>query len=289
MTSFHPCFLILTDTAAATIDRCTSRRGLLPLGLLIVNTSINRSRFPRAAVTMLGGMQPEKLREFFDDEADDGLAARFLYTWPDPPTRVPLWARRGADDAWASAAIERIWQAAGTPDNPLVLAIDPRAFDPVDERLVNLARREEGFIAGFVGKGRGTIARLAALLTLLEWSASADPTPPTTVSKSALTGATRLWEEFFLPHARAVFRVGGRSPQRTTAAQSRPLPARQAAYHGRRETIRVNAFGRTSRRAAMPTRSCASWSTAACPPAHRTTAGPGRPPAEWEVNPRIFD
>jgi hypothetical protein len=28
------------------------------------------------------GMQPEKLREFFDDEADDGLAARFLYTGP---------------------------------------------------------------------------------------------------------------------------------------------------------------------------------------------------------------
>ena len=86
---------------------------------------------PRAAVSMLGGMQPEKLREFFDDEADDGLCARFLYTWPDPPPRVPLWARRGADDAWASDAIERIWQAARAPDNPLVLAIDARAFDPV--------------------------------------------------------------------------------------------------------------------------------------------------------------
>jgi hypothetical protein len=140
---------------------------------------------PRAAVNMLGGMQPEKLREFFDDEADDGLGARFLYTWPDPPTRVRLWERRGADDAWA------------------------------------------------------------ALLTLLEWSASADPTPPATISTSALAGATRLWEEFFLPHARAVFRVGGRSP--------RELRLRKAALYlrsnrlsaVRRQTIRVDAFGRT--------------------------------------------
>ena len=97
---------------------------------------------------------------------------------------------------------------------------------------MNLARREEGFIAGFVGKGRGTIARLAALLTLLEWSASADPTPPTTISKSALTGATRLWEEFFSSPCSSCFSCRWPQPARTTAAQSRPLPARQAASHG---------------------------------------------------------
>ena len=217
---------------------------------------------PRAAVTMLGGMQPEKLREFFDDEADDGLAARFLYAWPDPPTRLPLWERRSADDEWASTAIERIWQAAGTPAKPLVLAIDPRAFDPIYRRLVDLARREEGFIAGFVGKGRGTIARLAALLTLLEWSASADPTPPATVSASALAGATRLWEEFFLPHARAVFRVGGRSPQELRLRKAALYLRDNRLTAVRRQTIRVDALGALST-PEMPTASCASSSAAA--------------------------
>jgi hypothetical protein len=244
---------------------------------------------PRAAVSMLGGMQPEKLREFFDDEADDGLGARFLYTWPDSPTRVPLWERHGADDEWASAAIERIWQAAGTLSNPLVLAIDPRTFDPVDERLVNLARQEEGFIAGFVGKGRGTIARLAALLTLLEWSTSDDPTPPTTVSESALAGATRLWEEFFLPHARAVFRVGGRSPQELRLRKAALYLRSNRLSAVRRQTIRVDAFGRTldARDADGILRELEHRGIVR--PVHRAATGPGRPPAEWEVNPRIFD
>jgi hypothetical protein len=244
---------------------------------------------PRAAVTMFGGMQPEKLREFFDDEADDGLGARFLYAWPGPPTRVPLWARRGADDAWASAAIERIWQAARTPANPLVLAIDPRTFDPVDERLVNLARREEGVIAGFVGKGRGTVARLAVLITLLEWSASDAPTPPTTVSGSALAGATRLWEEFFLPHARAVFRVGGRSPQELRLRKAALYLRSNRLSAVRRQTIRVDAFGRTldARDADGILRELEQRGIVR--PVHRAATGPGRPPAEWEVNPRIFD
>ena len=244
---------------------------------------------PRAAVNMLGGMQPEKLREFFDDEADDGLAARFLFTWPDPPNRVPIWERRRADDEWAAGAIERIWQSAGTPAKPLVLALDPRAFDPVDERLVNLARREEGFIAGFVGKGRGTIARLAALLTLLEWSASADPTPPAAVSESALAGATRLWEEFFLPHARAVFRVGGRSPQELRLRKAALYLRGNRLAAVRRQTIRVDAFGRTldAQEADGILRELERRGIVR--PIHRAATGPGRPSAEWEVNPRIFD
>jgi hypothetical protein len=244
---------------------------------------------PRAAVTMLGGMQPEKLREFFDDQADDGLAARFLYAWPDPPTQLPLWERRSADDEWASTAIERIWQSAGTPEKPLVLVIDPRAFDPIYRRLVDLARREEGFIAGFIGKGRGTVARLAVLITLLEWSASADPTPPTTVSRSALAGATRLWEEFFLPHARAVFRVGGRSPQELRLRKAALYLRNNRLSAVRRQTIRVQAFGRTldARDADGILRELEHRGIVR--PALRAATGPGRPPAEWEVNSRIFD
>jgi uncharacterized protein DUF3987 len=170
-----------------------------------------------------------------------------------------------------------------------VLAIDPRAFDPVDERLVILARREEGFIAGFVGKGRGTIARLAALLTLLGWSASDDPTPPTTVSESALAGATRLWEEFFLPHARAVFRVGGRSPQELRLRKAALYLRDNRLTTVRRQTIRVDAFGRTldAQEADGILRELERRGIVR--PALRAANGPGRPPAEWEVNPRIFD
>jgi hypothetical protein len=251
--------------------------------------TINRKHLPKpieipnAAVSMFGGIQPDKLREILDDEVDDGLWARFLYTWPDPPPRVPLWERRSADDEWAADAIERIWQAAGSPAKPLVLLIDPLAFDPVDEGLVNLARREEGFIAGFVGKGRGTIARLAGLLTLIEWSTSSAPTPPTTVSKSALAGAERLWEEFFLLHARAVFRVGGRSPQETRLRKAALYLRNNQMRTVRRQDIRVHAFGRTldARDVDVILRELE----------RRGIVRPIQdllPPAGWEVHPLIF-
>jgi Protein of unknown function (DUF3987) len=43
-------------------------------------------RIARASVAMLGGLQPDRLREALAG-ADDGLAARFCYIWPDPPLR----------------------------------------------------------------------------------------------------------------------------------------------------------------------------------------------------------
>ena len=41
-------------------------------------------RIPRTSVGIFGGMQPDRLREALAG-ADDGLAARFVYIWPDPP------------------------------------------------------------------------------------------------------------------------------------------------------------------------------------------------------------
>ena len=233
-------------------------------------------------------MQPEKLREFLDGEADDGLAARFLSVWPDPPPRVSLWERRGGDDTWAAGAIERIWAAVGTPERPLVLNLDPHAFDPIDARLVELARREEGFMAGFAGKGRGTIARLAGILTLLEWATTPSSPLPTTVSTTALAGATRLWEEFFQPHARAIFRVGGRG-QRELRLRKVALYLRDNKLHTfRRDTIRVKALGRTLDAPDVDPILRHLEQRGLIRSVQRTTGGPGRPPAEWEVNPRIY-
>jgi hypothetical protein len=243
----------------------------------------------RSAVSMFRGMQPEKLREFLDSEADDGLAARFLSAWPDPPHRIPLPERRRGDDEWADTAIERIWEIAGTPNKPLVLSLDPRAFDPIDARLVGMTRKEEGFMAGFTGKGRGTIARLAGALTLLEWAATASTAPPTTVSDSALAGAIRLWEEFFQPHARAIFRVGRRSTRelrlRKVAVYLRDKQLRTF----RRETIRVRALGRTLDAPDVDPILRDLEQRGLIRPLRRVNSGPGRPPAEWEVNPRIFE
>ena len=243
----------------------------------------------RAAVSLIGGIQPEKLREMLDSEVDDGLAARFLGVWPDPPGRVPLYERKAADDTWAARAIARIWEAAGTPGNPLVLALDPHAFDPTDAQLVEQARREEGFTAGYVGKGRGTIARLAGILTLLEWAANPSVLPPTTIDDTALTGAKRLWETFFLQHARAIFRVGGRSPQEARLRKVALFLRNKQLRKFRRETIRLQALGRTLNAPDVDPILLELEQRGLIRRSLLTTREPGRPPEEWEVNPRILE
>ena len=47
----------------------------------------------RFAVSVLGTIRPNRLSEALES-ADDGLAARFLYSWPDPPPYCPLRQRR---------------------------------------------------------------------------------------------------------------------------------------------------------------------------------------------------
>ena len=49
---------------------------------------------PFCSVSLLGGLQPDRLNSMLLSGDDDGLAARPLYAWPDPvpsrrPTRVP--------------------------------------------------------------------------------------------------------------------------------------------------------------------------------------------------------
>jgi hypothetical protein len=244
---------------------------------------------PRAAVSILGGIQPEKLRGILEGEDDDGLVARFLFVWPDAPRHIPLFERLGGNDAWAAAAMHRIWLVAGSPTTPLTLDLDPHAFNETDRRLVEMARREEGFRAGFVGKGRGTITRLAGILTLLEWATSSDATPPTVVSRTALDGAIKLWEQYFLPHAAAVFRVGGRGRQELRLRKVALYLRNNRLYRFRRETIRVHALGRTLDAPDIDPILRDLEGRGLIRPVPRATSGPGRPPLEWEANPQLFE
>ena len=56
-------------------------------------------RITRAALTILGGMQPDRLREALAG-ADDGLAARLGYIWPEP-TPIMALTRDGGSEALA--------------------------------------------------------------------------------------------------------------------------------------------------------------------------------------------
>ena len=66
-------------------------------------------------------------------------------------------------------------------------------------------------MAGWLGKGRGTVARLAAVLALLDWTANrpGNAPPPTVITTQHLCAAWDLWERYYRPHAQAVFDRAG--------------------------------------------------------------------------------
>ena len=117
-------------------------------------------------VSIVGSLDPERLDAALLGTGD-GLAARFLYVWPGPaPYRSLRTVKPVREDEMVSA-LQRIARAVGTPEKPLVLAFEEQAvtvFDGCLERLHGETLQAEGLLAGWLGKGRGTVARLAAVL-----------------------------------------------------------------------------------------------------------------------------
>ena len=188
---------------------------------------------------------PDRLAEVFQG-GDDGMAARFLYAWPEPPKYRSILERQVARDDEALDLLQHIDRAAGSADRPLVLAFDHHAatfFDGFCERLHEDAQLAEGLEAGWLGKGRGTVARLAGLLALLAWSGTGQLAPPTIVDETYVRQAIELWSGYFRPQARAVFTQCGRTDRDRLARRAVKWLRAQAFQLVSREDLRRDALG----------------------------------------------
>ena len=149
--SDRPQYLEAWAAASVTINR-KSRRRPLHIG-----------RFP---VSIVGSIQPDRITEALQG-ADDGMAARFLYVWPAPPRCRSILTCRTAADGMAQERLRRIAGIAGTAEHPRILQLSGEARALLDVFLSDLhteALNNDGLEAGFLGKGRGTVVRLAAAL-----------------------------------------------------------------------------------------------------------------------------
>ena len=167
-------------------------------------------KFP---VSVVGSIQPDRLADALQG-GDDGMAARFLYSWPDPPPYRPLGQRCLAHDDAALARLQAIAGFTGSAETPRTVGFDDAAFVFLDGFLAELhdrLGRTEGLEAGWLGKGRGTVVRLAAILALLVWSEHDTPEPAPVIGRDTLIGAIELWQSYFWPHTRTVFQRAGRT------------------------------------------------------------------------------
>ena len=252
----------------------------------------------KTAVSIVGSLDPERLDAALLGTGD-GLAARFLYVWPGPAPYRSLRTLKPVREDEAVNALQRIARAVGTPEKPLVLAFEDQAvtvFDTCLERLHPETLRAEGLLAGWLGKGRGTVARLAAVLALLDWTANrpSNAPPPSVITAQHLHAAWDLWERYYRPHAQAVFDRAGPADRE-----------RQARQHARRVIGWIRARGATEisredvRREALSQRVNAAGADEVILALEQAGVlrevddeedypGRGRPARRWQVNPGLL-
>jgi hypothetical protein len=251
---------------------------------------------PHLAVSILGGIQPDRLASLVLQGDDDGLAARFLYTWPQP---VPPKRPQGRlDTARLTAAFRRLRslgfiEVEPGKSQPVTLPIENAAaeeFDAWRNHHFNDSQHVAGLVASAYGKMPGLAVRLALVLEHLWWAAEPDGTPePTLVSRKALGTALDLIESYIKP---MLLRVAGEAalPERDRDAavlarailQKRPevINARELRREwrlsGLREPARVDA--------AIAALVEARWLAPVPVPGH----DPGRRRKDFRVDPRVF-
>jgi hypothetical protein len=184
-----------------------------------------------------------------------------------------------------------------------VMALEDQAvtvFDTCLERLHPEMLRADGFMAGWLGKGRGTVARLAAVLALLDWTANrpSNALPPTAISAQHLHAAWDLWERYYRPHAQAVF-------DRAGPADGDRQGKHKARQHARRVIGWIRARGvkeisrEEVRREALSQRVNAAGADEVILALEQAGVlrevevdeeypSPGRPARRWQVNPALL-
>lgn len=168
-------------------------------------------RIPFNGVSVLGGIQPEKLNECLLSGSDDGLVARFLWSWPDP---IPYNRPRQIADV---GALERLYRRLNDLPhgyglngelNPITLSLSDPAADIFEawmrDNSLGLADAASLY-KSFCGKLRGMVLRLALVGELMKWAFDYEEREPAHVSPEALIAAIEFVESYAKPTALRVF------------------------------------------------------------------------------------
>jgi hypothetical protein len=255
-------------------------------------------RIEHASLAILGGMVPDRLREVLAD-ADDGLAARLIYVWPEPMPIARL-ADHGDDNTaqrrnrLMTAARRLRGLAMGADDHgepaPRALRLDDDArelFDELRRDAMEQARDASGLAAGWRGKTPGRALRLALVYQMLAWAAEPTSAEPTSVSADAVArvGGYLDYAAGMLDRVTAGLAIG--RAEADAAIIGRHLLATSAKRMNERALYRTAGYAwardADRRGAALAVLEHAGWIGRSDPGGH------GRPRGEWEVSPRLAE
>jgi hypothetical protein len=246
-------------------------------------------------MSLVGGIQPERLAEVLLDRPDDGFVARFLMIYPAPVPRV--WKTPVADLDVLKRALAKLRALPTELDGdrllPVVVPLAPDAQELMEPWWIDngaAGHASTGFRAGLLGKAGGVVLRLSLILELLEWAAGGGR-EPVAVTKSSVAAAISLFEDYLLPSACRVFGAAGRDREDLAAAS-----LLKQIRHRCEATVNAKTIYRTwslpglnsakSVNAALDQLSEAGW-------ARRDRGEPdargGRPANNWTINPLLWE
>jgi hypothetical protein len=253
-------------------------------------------RIGRASLAILGGLQPDRLRDALAG-ADDGLATRFGFVWPEP---APITSLSRENDAAACArrdrlltAARRLFELAMDGDAagdlaPRILRLDPdatRLFEELRQDAMVRARSARGLAAGWHGK-IGRALRFALAFEMLAWAA-AGGAEPRAVRADAMARAGDYLDYLgaVLDRVTAGLAIGRAEADAATILRhvlaTRPQRVNERDLYQRpgwswlRDSAR-----RTEVFVALESRGIVR-------PVARI--GSGRPPGDWDVSPRLWE
>jgi hypothetical protein len=258
----------------------------------------NPLRVPYLSISVVGGIQPDKLNKLLMTGDDDGLASRLLMSWPRPvppkrPTMLP-------DNSTALRAVRRLHALEMCVDdddnpNPTIVMLAPDAVDLLCDWRIRNAQEQEwasGLFLSHLGKMAGMTLRLSLIIEYLDWSLLPEGTPePDCVSASTYRKAMRLVDEYFLPMAERAYGDAG-----LPKAQKQVVMLAREIMKRRPEMINVRNVVREWK---IPGLKEAQLVSAACkelvdanwldPAPTRTGDRQGQNRKDFKVNPKLWD
>lgn len=250
---------------------------------------------PFNGVSIIGGIQPQKLAESLLDKADDGLSARILWCWPDRPEfSRPFSSANLESIEEALRRLEKLdWGVDLEGRNVAVtLPLDPDAADVFE--CLQRAHRDHGdeasgLLKSFIGKLDGLALRLALVSELARWAYSSGP-EPRSISRASVEAVGDFLETYAIPMAARVYGDAALSrSDRNAATLARYIRRKKLssinARHIRREARLPGLRDVETVHEAIDALVEAEWLT---PTPTRKGGTSGRQRADYSVNPAIF-
>jgi len=164
----------------------------------------------KLSISIIGGIQPDRLHTLLLSTDDDGLLARIIPIWPDPvPIKMP---ETSASDEFIQRVLNRLLNLSMYDDEngilqPTIIHFSEGAKNALNEfrkSVRELENKAEGLILSFLGKLPGIAVRLSLVIQYLDW-ASEGNSEPDQISSDTLDRAVSLVMNYLLPMAHRAY------------------------------------------------------------------------------------